>query len=113
MDKDFKDYIDIGPDDILNDLKRQQEAVSPATDELRLKLNEVIAKYNINSTTTLAILSRLAAGYVHQMQQQSFSPSTKDIIEENFHKMFEINLSSLDIHDVNKEMERMKRMEEN
>ena len=67
MDKDFKDYIDIGPDDILNDLKRQQEAVSPATDELRLKLNKIIAKYRIDASTTLIVLSNLSAGYVHQM----------------------------------------------
>ncbi len=112
MDKDFKDYIDIGPDDILNDLKRQQEAVSPATDELRLKLNEIIAKYRIDASTTLIVLSNLSAGYVHQMQRGQ-EPSYRDAVEDMFQRGFKTCLAHYDLLDVNDEVEKMKKQELN
>lgn len=106
------DYIDIGAEDVINDLIRQQKAVNPASDELRQKLNEIITKYRIDAPTTLIVLSNLSAGYVHQMQRGQ-DPSYKDAVEDMFQRGFKTCLAHYDLLDVTDEVEKMKKQELN
>ena len=98
--------------DINEELKRLHEAINPATNELRLRLNDIILKYDINAPTTLAVLAQLSAGYVHQMKQGQ-EPAYQDHIEDVFQNMYQESLAQFDLHNINREMEKMRQKELN
>ena len=104
---------DFNPENVLKDLERNQQAVNPATNELRLKLNEIIAKYHINPAVTPSVLGKLSAGYVHQMQQLYNDPSWKDIAEDMYQNAFKAYLAYFDAYEIRQEAERMRQKEMN
>ena len=77
-----------------------------------LRLNDIILKYDINAPTTLAVLAQLSAGYVHQMKQGQ-EPAYQDHIEDVFQNMYQESLAQFDLHNINREMEKMRQKELN
>ena len=109
----MNDIDDFNPDDFLQEVDHNQQAINPAANELRLKLNEIIAKYHISPVTTLTILGNLSAGYIHQMQQLYADPSWKDKVEDMFQNTINAYLAHFDAHDIRQEAERMRQKELN
>lgn len=96
----------------LHELALMEMASGIGTEELKVKLNEVIQKYRLQPAAVLAMLARLAAGYIHILQEHS-APEKHDEIENKFTFMLEDYLADMDLVDVGKTMEKINRMEAN
>lgn len=84
-----------------------------AAEDLRQALNGVIAKYKLHPSVVISLLSRLSAGYIHLTQKYYNEIDADVVVEEDFQNMLIANLTSLDMSDVDKELEKMKREELN
>lgn len=84
-----------------------------AAEDLRQALNGVIAKYMLHPSSVISLLSRLSAGYIHLTQKYYNDIGADVVVEEDFQNMLIANLTSLDMSDVDKELEKMKREELN
>ena len=48
---------------------RDEQLLSMAVDELRVKLNAIIARYQLHPSVVLSLLARFTAGYIHLTQK--------------------------------------------
>ena len=80
-----------------------------ASEELRQRLNEVIANHQMSGEAVLAMLARISAGYIHQMQCIYDQAGAEVIVEENFQNMLTAFLTDFDMSDVKTEMDKIKR----
>lgn len=97
------------PQGLLDDLMAQSAKIEPASDELRLKLNEIIAANRLDAPAALAVLARLSAGYIHQMQKTFCDAPNKNMIEDMFNNNLQLFLGLFDLTDVNQEIENIQR----
>ena len=86
---------------------RDEQLLSMAVDELRVKLNAIIAARQLKPMDVLILLSRVSAGYIHQLEKAKPTNMSVDEIEERFHFMVESQLANLDLYEIGKEMKRM------
>lgn len=86
---------------------RDEQLLSMAVDELRVKLNAIIAARQLQPMDVLILLSRVSAGYIHQLEKAKPTNMSVDEIEERFHFMVESQLADLDLYEIGKEMKRM------
>lgn len=107
MDYEFK------PEAVIQELLEREKDYGPATEELRLSLNNIIKERNLDAFTVMAILARLSAGYVHQMQMLYDDMDANEVVEETYQHVFTTFLTSYDMGRVAKEVETMKREELN
>lgn len=84
-----------------------------AAEDLRQALNGVIAKYMLHPSVVISLLSRLSAGYIHLTQKYYNEIDADVVVEEDFQNMLIANLTSLDMSDVNKELDKLTNMELN
>ena len=92
---------------------RDEQPLSMAVDELRVKLNAIIAARQLQPMDVLILLSRVSAGYIHLTQKMYNQTHDDVVVEEDFQNMLVAHLTSLDMSDVETEMEKMKRQELN
>ena len=71
-----------------------------ATEELRQRLNEIIAKHEMSGEAVLAMLAHISAGYIHQMQRAYDEDGADAVVEETFHNMLTALLTDFDMSDV-------------
>ena len=107
MDYEFK------PEAVIQELLEREKDYGPATEELRLSLNNIIKERNLDAFNAMTILARLSAGYVHQMQMLYDDMGIDEIVEEIYHHIFTTFLTNYDMERVAKEVETMKREELN
>lgn len=100
---------DLSP--LFRDMLNHEEG--DAAEDLRQALNGVIAKYMLHPSSVISLLSRLSAGYIHLTQKYYNDIGADVVVEEDFQNMLIANLTSLDMSDVDKELEKMKREELN
>ena len=86
---------------------RDEQLLSMAVDELRVKLNAIIAARQLKPMDVLILLSRVSAGYIHQLEKAKPTNMSVDEIEERFHFMVESQLADLDLYEIGKEMKRI------
>ena len=86
---------------------RDEQLLSMAVDELRVKLNAIIAARQLKPMDVLILLSRVSAGYLHQLEKAKPTNISVDESEERFHFMVESQLADLDLYEIGKEMKRM------
>ena len=77
-----------------------------ASEELRQRLNEVIANHQMRGETVLAMLARISAGYIHQMQRSYDQAGAEAVVEENFQTMLKAFLTDMDMNEVKEEKEK-------
>ncbi len=80
-----------------------------ASEELRQRLNEVIASHQMSGEAVLAMLAHISAGYIHQMQRIYDQTGAEVVVEENFQNMLTAFLTDFDMSDVKTEMDKIKR----
>lgn len=107
MDYEFK------PEAVIQELLEREKDSGPATEELRLSLNNIIKERNLDAFSAMSVLARLSAGYVHQMQMLYDDMGIDEIVEEIYHHIFTTFLTNYDMDKVAKEVETMKREELN
>ena len=89
-------------------LIREEQQLNAAVEDLRTKLNAVIAARQLKPIDVLILLSRVSAGYIHQLEKAKPTNMSVDEIEERFHFMVESQLADLDLYEIGKEMNKMK-----
>jgi len=80
-----------------------------ASEELRQRLNEVIASHQMSGEAVLAMLAHISAGYIHQMQRIYDHAGAEVVVEEHFQNMLTAFLTDFDMSDVKTEMDKIKR----
>lgn len=103
----MKDGVDISA--LLLDLASHTEGTGPVAEDLRVALNDIIARYQLHPSVVLSLLARLSAGYIHLTQKLYNQTHGDVVVEEDFHNMLVASLTSLDMSDVKREMEKMKK----
>ena len=90
------------------ELDRQDRELGPAVEELRLKLNDLIRGHRFNPISTLVLLSRVSAGYIHMMEKAGYDDKCQaGSVEERFFFMVQAQLAELDLDETKKYIERV------
>ena len=84
-----------------------------ASEELRQRLNEIIATHQMSGDAVLAMLAQISAGYIHQMQRAYDQAGADEIVEETFQNMLTAFLTDFDMSDVSNEIDKIKREQVN
>ena len=100
---------DLSP--LFRDMLNHEEG--DAAEDLRLALNSIIGKYNLHASRVISLLARLSAGYIYLTQKLYDDAGADEVVEEDFQNMLTAHLTDLDMSDVDKELEKMKREELN
>lgn len=101
--------------DVLSELTDKQHLIDPVAEQLRLRLNELIDKYQLDHTSVIAVMARLSAAYVHQLQNAAPPAVGRDFIENSYYELFQAFLAMHEDYDnyVQEEAEKEKRIEKN
>ena len=91
-------------DEILN----QEQSTNLAAEQMRMKMNAIIAKHNLTGMEVVHILARITSGYIHHLQRAYAEQGIDADIEGDFQQMLTAYLTSLDMNDVACEVEKMK-----
>lgn len=92
----------------IDELMKEERDTNFAAELLRQKLNDLISRYQLSGAAVIHLLSRLTAGYIHQLQHFYDEQGANVVVEEDFQQMLTAYLTSLDMGDVADEMEQMK-----
>ena len=95
--------------EVIKDLTTHCQGTEPAAEDLRVALNDIIARYKLHPAVVLSLLARLSAGYIHLAQKVYNQTHDDVVVEEDFQNMLVAHLTSLDMDDVANEMEKMKK----
>ena len=93
----------------IDDLMNEERDSNFAAELLRHKLNDLIARYQLSGAAALYMLARLSAGYIHQLQQAYNQQGADVVVEEDFQQMLTAYLTSLDMSDVQSEIEKIRK----
>jgi hypothetical protein len=93
----------------IDDLMKEERDTSVAAELLRQKLNDLIARYQLSGAAVIHMLARLSAGYIHQLQQAYNQQGADVVVEEDFQQMLTAYLTSLDMSDVQSEIEKIRK----
>ena len=96
---------------LLKDMLAHEEGT--AAEELRVALNDIIAKHQLHASVVISLLARLSAGYIHLTQKYYDRLHADVIVEEDFQNILTAHLTELDMSDMKDEVEKIKREELN
>ncbi len=74
--------------------------VESASEELRQALNSIMSRHNLEPASTLFILARITAAYIHQTQKAYNRMGVEEVIEELYQKMLTSHLTDMDMSDI-------------
>lgn len=94
---------------VIKDLTDHWQGTEPAAEDLRVALNDIIGRYKLHPAVVLSLLARLSAGYVHLAQKVYNQTHDDVVVEEDFQNMLLAHLTSLDMSDVKREMEKIEK----
>ncbi len=100
-------------EDVVQSMLDLDNYLAPAAEDLRRRLNKVVAHWRLNGEAVLTLLARLSAGYIVQLQKAYDKAGAQDIVEEHFQTILSAYLTSYDMERVNGEIEKMKNKELN
>lgn len=70
-----------------------------ASEELRQALNSIMSRHNLEPASTLFILARITAAYIHQTQKAYDNMGAEEVIEELYQQMLTSHLTDMDMSD--------------
>lgn len=94
--------------DTISEVLRVTDLIQPAAEDLRLSLNEIVAKHRINPHETLAIMARVTAAYIQLTQKQVDALGIDDVVEEDYQTMLSTYLTDIDMQKVVPEKDKIK-----
>ena len=103
----MKDDVEMSA--LIEDLTKHCQGTEPAAEDLRVALNGIIARYQLHPSVVLSLLARFTAGYIHLTQKMYNQTHDDVVVEEDFHNMLVAHLTSLDMSDVKREMEKIEK----
>ena len=92
---------------LIKDLLMHEEGT--AAEELRVALNDIIAKHQLHASVVISLLARLSAGCIHMTQKYYNRLNADVVVEEDFQQMLTAHLTDLDMSAVKAEIEKIKR----
>jgi hypothetical protein len=95
------------------DLSEHLEGTEPAGEELVDAINAIIRKYKLHASVVISLLARLTAGYIRVTQEYYNKANASVVVEQDFQNMLEATLTSIDVNDINEELEKMNRLDYN
>lgn len=104
---------DVEISQLLKDLFSQSDSDKEATEEFRVALNAIIAKYKLPPAVVISLLARMSAAYIHLTQRYYNKLGADVVVEEDFQNMLEAQLTDLDMSDIGNEIEKIKNLEVN
>ena len=93
----------------IDELMNEERDTNFVAEQMRLKMNDLIARHQLSGASVLHILARLSAGYIHQLQRYLDQQGSDAVVEEDFQQMLTAYLTSLDMSDVKSEMETIRK----
>ena len=105
------DDVELSP--LMRDFLTKDHDTQTAAEELRVALNDIIARHNLHPSAVISLLARMSAGYIHLTQKLYNQKCTDEVVEEDFHNFLIATLTTLDMNDVGVEMEKMKNLDYN
>ena len=101
-----KEYINTS-EGFISEILRKQEALEPAVDDMRQRLNEVIASHQLTANGVIAVLAKLSAAYVHRLQKElKYPPETEDTVTNLFLADFQLDLDLFELQDLQRQMKK-------
>ena len=86
-------------DDVLQQILKEQEYITPAAEEMRQYLNEVVSTHNLSGTQVLLMMSRLSAAYIQSLKKHFYNEETKEAVEALFYDSLAAHLSLASLKD--------------
>ena len=103
----MKDDVEMSA--LIEDLTKHCQGTEPAAEDLRVALNGIIARYQLHPSVVLSLLARFTAGYIHLTQKMYNQTHDDVVVEEDFQNMLVAHLTSLDMSDVENEIEKIEK----
>ena len=98
---------DVVMSQLLKDMLTHEEGT--AVEDLRVALNEIIAKNLLHSSVVISLLARLSAAYIYLTQKYYDRLHADVVVEEDFQNILTAHLTELDMSDVMDEVEKIKK----
>ena len=98
---------DVVMSQLLKDMLTHEEGT--AVEDLRVALNEIIAKHRLHSSVVISLLARLSAAYIYLTQKYYDRLHADVVVEEDFQNILTAHLTELDMSDVMDEVEKIKK----
>ena len=86
-------------DDVLQQIIKEQEYITPAAEEMRQYLNEVVSTHNLSGTQVLLMMSRLSAAYIQSLKKHFYNEEAKEAVETLFYDSLAAHLSLVSLKD--------------
>lgn len=86
-------------DDVLQQILKEQEYITPAAEEMRQYLNEVVSTHNLSGTQVLLMMSRLSAAYIQSLKKHFYNEEAKEAVEVLFYDSLAAHLSLVSLKD--------------
>ena len=94
---------------LMLDLAKHVKEEGDAAEDLRQALNGIIGRYNLHASVVISLLARLSAAYIHVAQYHYDKLGADEVVEEDFQNFLTATLTSIDMADVKREMEKIKK----
>lgn len=91
---------------LLKDLAKHVKEEGEAAEDLRQALNGIIGRYKLHPSVVISLLARLSAAYIQLTQKVYDKQNADEVVEEDFQNFLTASLTSIDMSEVNAELEK-------
>ena len=91
---------------LLKDLAKHVKEEGEAAEDLRQALNGIIGRYKLHPSVVISLLARISAAYIQLTQKVYDKQNADELVEEDFQNFLTASLTSIDMSEVNAELEK-------
>ncbi len=91
---------------LLKDLAKHVKEEGEAAEDLRQALNGIIGRYKLHPSVVISLLARISAAYIQLTQKVYDKQNADEVVEEDFQNFLTASLTSIDMSEVNAELEK-------
>lgn len=99
--------VELSP--LMLDLAKHIKEEGNAAEDLRQAVNGIICRYNLHASVVVSLLARLSAAFIHVAQYHYNELGVDEVVEEDFQNFLTATLTDLDMSDVKREMDKIKK----
>ena len=99
--------VELSP--LMIDLAKHVKEEGDAAEDLRQALNGIIGRYKLHPSLVISLLARMSAAYIHVAQYHYNKLGADEVVEEDFQNFLTATLTDLDMSDVKREMDKIKK----
>ena len=91
---------------LLKDLAKHVKEEGEAAEDLRQAWNGIIGRYKLHPSVVISLLARISAAYIQLTQKVYDKQNADEVVEEDFQNFLTASLTSIDMSEVNAELEK-------